>query len=370
MSDATAAFGKRPSGDFSAQPSGFPGEFGAQIPDFGGFQPPPSAPAFEQAPAAFNNNAPLPFAPAAPAFSAEPPAFSAPTLPAATQFDAVPPAELPTQFAAAGITPLAEAPLPTGYEPPRWNPAMFGAAQEPATTDTLLPDDSSASVAADAPAEATPEDLEAAFQEVPPELKEMLGIAPDTAYADLPPEIQAQFQPVTAEQLATEDPEQFAALQAAREAEALEAEKQLAIGSAIDALSHASIGNAEGGVRVQAVALRVLLEKAATGNPQDKQALFVQGFQLLTHVADGLGKTAGAHDALEQLISASAGLFSSEAITPVNVHHAVQAQALMGIAQAEGAQAQAVMQQHAAAAEQRTHVERLKTEGHGTGQYL
>lgn len=149
-------------------------------------------------------------------------------------------------------------------------------------------------------------------------------------------------------------------------------EQMKALQLAYEALTSEEIDKTSGKTRVQAAALKVLVEKAYGQDENALSQLSTHGFELLEKVAEGLPP---ASHTLDKLVESVGALVGNELIVAAD-SKAQQTDALLGIAQGVGLQGQVAAIQHEQTAEERSFAAReaekksTRQEDLPTGQYL
>jgi hypothetical protein len=350
-------------------------EFGAAGGDFM-TAPTPQAPAsitpvqpLQEAPAQPETYAPQPEAPqAAPAAEAAPQSaavssdgrtttMSFSEMMARRGQQQAPAAEAPAPQAPLAEAPVAEAaPEAAAYDELPEAPAMDAAPAPSYQTDTQ-----SAPAFAPPPVEAEP--FEQAVEEQP---------AMDEA-----PQMDAEGVEQYEAYAAEADQQELAAMQGLvdemqAEQGGLSAEQNGALQQVADSLNHEDVSRANGKTRVQAAALKVLVQKAQSQDENALAQLSTHGFELLEKISEGLPSRS---EALDQLVEGVGALVGADLIVAAD-SKAQQTDALLAVAHGVGMQGQVAAIQHNQEMEQQGFAQReaekkaARQEGLPTGQYL
>lgn len=320
----------------------------------------------------FDSREPEMAAPEQPAPSFEPPAQPVAEAPAAPQFsDAPAVAEAPAAPSPQTTTMSFSEMMAMRDGQPQQAPAAEFETAAPAGEGAAAMEDPAAQDFAQAapaapeaqPEPAAPESAQAALDELA-----ALAQAEPAAEAEAPVyEPEAPAAEVTpAEEAPLEE------LAAVAQAEAMPAEQLAALQQASQALSDEELAQTGGKTRLQATALKVLVDKAQGQDGNALAQLSTHGFELLEKLTEGMRPGS---PALNAVVESAGALINADLVVPAD-SRAQQTEALQAIAHGVGLQGEVAAVQHNQEVEAQSFAQReaekkaSRQEGLPTGQYL
>lgn len=324
------------------------------------------APAGQQAPAehpSFDSREPEMVAAEQPAPSFEAPAQPVTEAPAAPQFSDSP---------ASAEAPAAPSPQTTNMSFSEMM-AMRGQ-QQPAATEfeTATPaGDGVAAMEGPAAQDFAPAAIEAQPEPATPETAQA-ALDELSALAQVEPEAPAYEPEASAAEATPAEEAPVEELAAVAQAEAMPAEQLAALQQASQALSDEELAQTGGKTRLQATALKVLVDKAQGQDGNALAQLSTHGFELLEKLTEGMRPGS---PALNAVVESAGALISADLVVPAD-SRAQQTEALQAIAHGVGLQGEVAAVQHNQEVEAQSFAQReaekkaARQEGLPTGQYL
>lgn len=209
------------------------------------------------------------------------------------------------------------------------------------------------------PEPAAPETAQAALDEL-------------SALAQAEPEAPAYEPEAPAAEAAPAEEAPLEELAAVAQAEAMPAEQLAALQQASQALSDEELAQTGGKTRLQATALKVLVDKAQGQDGNALAQLSTHGFELLEKLTEGMRPGS---PALNAVVESAGALISADLVVPAD-SRAQQTEALQAIAHGVGLQGEVAAVQHNQEVEAQSFAQReaekkaARQEGLPTGQYL